>query len=617
MKSPVVLLWNLLHDLKRLHPEVEGLDRDFHTAQIRFKHEGLSFLTRTLPTLGEAIIHGLSVGKLTCPRNFKKVPRGAIPRFLSGMLCRVFDLRTGLLISDAYTDHIISLIQVCMLYKKCIYSEASEERLEAEAVDAFYAVEDNIAEVLPDDITHQLHIMSQLVMPNLERALDMIEPKHGPGAVYEGYRGNRKWSALWESVEKHDSLARYGFDTINILDRGILSEPLRADSIEAYSVPSTHTPENPSSSARLVTVPKNSTSRRTITVEPMLNQFVQQGLNTALRDAISQCGILRQCLALTDQRLNNNLALKGSLTGEYATLDLKSASDLLSTKLVETCFYSKKEFLGHVMECRSSEVEYKGVRRPIRKFAGMGNALTFPVQSICFAMISMASILSSVGRKPTYRSVKWAARQIRVYGDDIIVRTEFAPQVMSGLQRVGLIVNTSKSFTVGRYRESCGTDYYAGELVTPVYVRCLPESDLRKADVLGKLVAASNQFWLKGYYSTATYLADSCEAILGRRIPLMRNAPLEYDQASVYQAPVHLGFATRQGWGEIHGWNSLYQSPAVKGPVIRSLSESSALDGVGALLKFFFTPLLGRGKGHLSRSPLRYHTKVSVRWMQA
>jgi hypothetical protein len=60
---------------------------------------------------------------------------------------------------------------------------------------------------------------------------------------------------------------------------------------------------------------------------------------------------------------------------------------------------------------------------------------------------------------------------VYVYGDDIIVPSLFYEEAVNGLQRIGLIVNLSKSFADGPFRESCGGEYYNGIDVTPVRVR--------------------------------------------------------------------------------------------------------------------------------------------------
>lgn len=60
MKSLLRLLRSLLTDVKRLHPEVRGLDRDLLTIEARVEHEGIGFLTIALPSLGKRLDTSLS-----------------------------------------------------------------------------------------------------------------------------------------------------------------------------------------------------------------------------------------------------------------------------------------------------------------------------------------------------------------------------------------------------------------------------------------------------------------------------------------------------------------------------------------------------------------------------
>jgi len=100
----------------------------------------------------------------------------------------------------------------------------------------------------------------------------------------------------------------------------------------------------------------------------------------------------------------------------------------------------------------------------LHKFAPMGSALCFPVECLVFAAIVEASI-KEVGGRPH-------ESQYRVYGDDIIVESEYAETVVSRLIQNGFIPNKDKSYTYTKssliYRESCGGEYLNGDDVTPI-----------------------------------------------------------------------------------------------------------------------------------------------------
>jgi hypothetical protein len=630
MKSPVILLCSLLNDMRRLHPDVKGLDRDYLTIERRFEDEGFSFLSKTLPILNDAIVDGIAVGRFTCPTNFSKVKGGSLPKLFKGLTSGVFDINTGHILENYDVSLIISLRQILLLYKRTIVDGKDSDKLSQQAADGFFNVESRILDLdLDPEFDFIIGQVSSHILPGLTVGLDDIEMKHGPGAVYEPVKGNQKWSLLCSTVIGDDRLSSYGYSDFALLDRISLSDIVSGE--EGPPCDLLGSTQNASSSlARLVTVPKNSTSRRTISVEPMLNQFVQQGLNRKLRDTIRQCPIMRQCLDLTDQTKNQNLALIGSLTNKYATIDLKSASDLMSLKLVNSVFRAHGPFLDHAIDCRSESVQHEGRVEKILKFAGMGNALTFPIQSVVFAVLSIAMILKTRGEYPRYGKIKAAARRIRVYGDDIIIETEYAHQVVSGLTSAGLIVNTNKSFLNGSFKESCGTDYVNGVLVTPLYIKYHPADISRETRALSNFVVVSNRSWERCYYDFSTALKDLVESQTGPLpyVPQYED-PFEEkpdsDSTGIIKSSV-LGWTTRRGDYSFQKWDYNLQRFLVRGPVIRSRTKRDILTGWPALLKFFhtvrkfrdgffFNPIFGREKDHLERSPLRYRTAVRWRWV--
>ncbi len=605
MKSPVVLLRSLWQDIHRLCPDVKGLERDLLTLESRFENEGYGFLTIALPALGSAVTSGLSSGKFTCPTGFKTIRGGAIPCFLQGMLCEVFDTVSGELKENADIGIIKCLREVLYLFKKTRLESEHEDVLHAKACDEFFRC-DSVAKGinLPDRERHLIGLVSALLLNDLSsRPLDTAEYKHGPGAVFEGYDANQKWSALSTAVKNAAfDTGSYGYE-----DFAVCQTPI-GDRLSLSQVPKNPAlPQDCASNriARLITVPKNSTSRRTITVEPMLCQFVQQGLNLILRDSIESCKYLSKSLALTDQSKNQDLALEGSLLDNWATIDLKSASDLLSIQLVETVFRRHGPFLDHMMDCRSTHVVEANSKepRPLGKFAGMGNALTFPVQSVCFAVVCIAAILDTWGNKPTPGSVARAVRLLRVYGDDIIVDTLYAHQCCVWLEAVGLKVNRNKSFLVGNFKESCGVDAYKGSLVTPMYLKHRPDQTSTEPKVIEGLVASSNQAWLLGLYELSTCLASEVEERLGIALPL------------VGQESGSLGWHSRLDAANPTRWNRSLHRFDTRTLVSKPLKKRSRLDGYAALLKSFHVPLLGRAVDHLEKSPMRNKLRMVWAWV--
>lgn len=587
MKSPIVLLMSLFDDMKRLLPGVRGLDRDRITAEQRYKHEGDGFLTVALPSLCDALDMGLATGKFSCPPGFKTPKGRTIPAFLQGMFSEVFEPATGVLKVDSDSNMVKPMREILRHFKKLTLEDDQIKTLDRIAKSKFFEVDD--ASYSSDSFDErELFILDSVcsyVLPNIESFnVEELKFRHGPGSVFEGLSSNQKWVEL---VDQLDLLESYGFDCV--LYQSLLDSQKHKDTVQ-------------SSTARLITVPKNSRSRRTITVEPLLNQFVQQGYNALLRREIERCSILRRCLALTDQKLNQKLALDGSRTDEWATIDLTSASDSLSVKMVSQVFKSKPFFLKGILECRSKEVLCDNVTRPIFKFAGMGNATTFPVQSVVFACLAIAALVSGV--KPTYANVKRAALSVRVYGDDIIVPTNRAHLVVDWITKAGLKVNLGKSFLKGNFKESCGVDAWKGIDVTPLYVRCHPIKLSKKEPcTIAHYVSLCNQAWMRGLYSLSATYQQLAEEALGKRLPLTLST------SSV------LGLHSRQETYEIHRWNRALQCPELRGHLLSPVYRKDAVDGYAALLKFYLTPFVEGVRRDFKRSPVRFKAKLSKRWV--
>lgn len=620
MKSPVVLLSSLFDDVERLEPGVKGLDRDLFTIESRFKHEGDGFLAITLSSLCDAIDYGLASGRFTCPTSFSRKRGEATPKFLSGLLCKVFDPKTGQLLNMPSINAVKHLREILRMFKKLTSSPKSEAKLHSQAVRGFIETDNDIANNSFDSSKVNLfRDVSKMMLGSLHTIdYQNIPCKHGPGGVAERASTNRKWSVLRDSCFRNSYLSsKYGLD-ISTSDSGEVSdshdigtlsfdEMLYVSDLANGLVPQL----SMSGCAKLLSVPKSAIARRTITMEPTLNMFIQQGLNTVLRDSITKCRILRNCLALTDQSKNQNLAMIGSRTGELSTIDLSSASDLLDLNLVKLFFATKQQFLTAALDCRSSHCDTGlfGVIE-LRKFAGMGNALTFPVQSIIFATLAICGVLCTEGLRPSYGNVMRAARRVRVYGDDIIIETKHVARVFEWLASFGLKVNQKKSFTEGFFRESCGVDAFRGNDVTPIYVRHWSLKSSGKSDLVASLVSTSNQLWFKGLYKVSETCKQMVEDLVGP-LPLVSR----FSQG--------LGWHSRVDTSVSHKWDEKLQRLVFRGLVVQSQRRPDPLDGYAALSKCLHQleqrkpnqiPSSIDGK-HLQSSVKRFHVRLRKRWL--
>jgi hypothetical protein len=275
-------------------------------------------------------------------------------------------------------------------------------------------------------------------------------PSHGPGAVANKHCKSK--------IDKYNDFGTD--DLLKYIDNKLpklalaLPRPLAYGKKEFFRC------------SRLVLVPKSVSKLRTISAEPTTLQWYQQGFLKSLTRMINHHSYLRKRINLEDQSLNQHLADLGSWNGDYATIDLSNASDSVSMRHIRGWFFESG--LREALVCsRSKMVEIaKGHVIESHKFAPMGSALCFPVECIVFCAIVEASIREDGGDVDS--SI------YRVYGDDIIVETQYAPTVIKRLQMNGFVVNKHKSFYHQRdslnFRESCGGEYLDGEDVTPVRI---------------------------------------------------------------------------------------------------------------------------------------------------
>lgn len=254
---------------------------------------------------------------------------------------------------------------------------------------------------------------------------------------------------------------------------------------------------------RLSFVPKTSDISRSICTEPTLNMLFQKGIGSFLESLL----IERLGINLSTQPLiNRRMAKMGSIDGSFGTIDLSSASDSISLHLLKEIL--PKYFLHWLEIARSPSVVYPdGETSELYMVSSMGNGFTFPLETLLFATIVVACYRVK-GIKPL-RSAKNLGN-MAVFGDDIIVRKDCYEFVTDSLKNFGFLVNDSKSFNTGDFRESCGEDYFRGHDIRGVYCKSLSN----KADVysltnrLVRWTAKSGVFLPKTLSILLEYLGD-------------------------------------------------------------------------------------------------------------
>ncbi len=573
---------------------------DWKTIERRVEHEGMSFLTITLPQFCSEFERALDRGEIV-PSSFPSFRKSkGLPQFLGGFLELVFDADSGRLLDVPSKDAIFFIRQITLLFKKILFPCSSER--EKGAFDGYVKCEKEVAAweegVWSTDLLSRFDHVSSLLWSSDLSHVDLLvyelshRPKHGPGATADRLRGNAKYDCrTWtERLEEFFPSAEFIIPNWGHYDR--------LGSVD-FLEPGAELP------VRVISVPKTLKTPRIIAIEPTCMQYAQQSLMECLVERFERSDSLRGMLGFTDQGPNQDLARKGSYDGSLATIDLSEASDRVSNLLVKRMTMSFPSLAGALQASRSlrADVPGHGVL-PISKFASMGSATCFPVEAMVFLTIVFCGIERSLNRSLRAGDIKRFAPSVRVYGDDIIVPVEVVRSVVESLSSYGMKVNSKKSFWTGKFRESCGRDFYAGHDVTVTYCRrSLPEQRSNVSEMVS-CVSLRNQLYKAGLWRSAAFLDD----LLRGLAPF----PNVLETSPVVGRFSFLGYDTQRICDRLH-------SPLVKGMMLRPKPRSSILDDSGALLKFF----LKRGIDpfhdvkHLERYGRPESVDIKIGWASA
>jgi hypothetical protein len=223
--------------------------------------------------------------------------------------------------------------------------------------------------------------------------------------------------------------------------------------------------------------------------------------------------------------------------------------------------------------CRSRSADVQGEIIRLTKFASMGSALTFPIEAMVFSTIVFMGIAQAKGQIPDESFIQAYRQRVRVYGDDIIVPTDCALWVKVLLSSFGIKVNTSKSFTEGNFRESCGKEYFFGHDVSVCRVRRVIPCGPKDVREILSLAAFRNQAYWLGLWQTAKYCDDILEEVLQGLYPIVEATSSLIGRESLPYRPSSVGIDEDTHQPVVKGWY-----PKVKLP-------ERALDGIGALMK--------------------------------
>ena len=514
----------ILADISAHEPALtSSLEKDMSYLRRAAKDRGLQFFTVLLPEAGKVFDQLLSDESATVewPKGYPLVQNR--PKLFGDLYTRVFRDRKTML-ADPDIVMISYLRQLFYCCKK--YRLDCGKALVKEALLSFFEVEDQLPEPFEGTWNSEY---PQWVTNRCFHPLSERDDRDGQSMYIEIDGVYFPWEQLWQicrfvtsefgEPDWYTLEGRHGPGVVADQKGSFISKydfpnwPVRLGNWFPYEwfgpgiLDTEHSYSISEPLSRLIAVPKTQKGPRLICCEPIAHQWMQQSIWRWLSDRIGHT-CLRHTVTFHSQQNSRDRALLGSQTGELSTIDLKEASDRMSARLVEYIFQGSP-LLDAFHACRTRYVMQPiddSVRKGccFRKFAPMGSALTFPIQSIVFSTMAIWAVLIGKGESPNPTSIRSAARQVTVFGDDIIVPSTATEPLMKILHECGLRVNPQKTFWKGYFRESCGVDAYKGVDVTPSYLLSAYDGS---ATSMSSIIECSNNFHKRGLWRSAAVIA--------------------------------------------------------------------------------------------------------------
>lgn len=289
-------------------------------------------------------------------------------------------------------------------------------------------------------------------------------------------------------------------------------------------------------------------------------------------DHLERHPLTRGHVNFRDQSVNGRLALESSLSGRYATLDMKEASDRISLSLIDILFDGVPRLKDSLLALSTKEIELpSGELLRKKKFAPMGSALCFPIMSIVHFALGIAAMQLNSQESP--RRLK---KHLYVYGDDLIVATKHAKSLIETFPIYGMKFNVDKSCMTGEFRESCGVDAFRGVDVTPQRVKTYAIT-FKKPSTIQTALQMFNGFYKRGLWNLAKLWRQTLEERFGWFPCVSPNSAClgwEIPRDSVF-------LANKSKWR----WNTHTQQPAIKARILFTRPFMSMVGGWEQLLR--------------------------------
>ncbi len=588
-------------------------DRDYSRLSSAVESHGIRFVLDVMPSYRKHFDKCLAKERLTLSHlpHFGSWKKGfVIPRFLRGITMRVFDLK-GDLKPDPDLQAIRLIRQLLGVARRLRVScdsratnaavkEFIRTDLEVKLGDLDWSTNFDPEELYKwdgsftqpyyeqtplgqgtfslfevDSLPYAQGQCIQQVADRIASCLGLFDPaevrfRHGPGAVSDHVFGHHKYDFdNWP--DRLDEVFPMADFAVANYDQWVDSTLYKTPDAELRK-------EHP---AKLLAVPKTIKTPRLIASEPTSLQWCQQAIRDFLYNGVARSPF-SPFIDFRRQELNGVLALRASLRGSHCTIDLSSASDRISCWHVERLFRRSPSLLNALRATRSLYIEQEISRRfakhhVLRKFSTMGNATTFPVQSIFFLAVVLGTVHFVRGIRVTARSIaELGNMEVRVFGDDIVVPNDCAGSTIVALSALGLRVNPDKTFVTGRFRESCGVDAFGGEDVTTVSVLDVPKR--AKPGSVVSSVDVQRNFATRGYVKTAAFIRRTVERFKAFKLRTVKDGSGSFGWYHDFEDdPTSL--PTR--------WNRNLQIMEVRCLTQANKADSVPAEGGAALLQFF------------------------------
>lgn len=627
MKSQVNVLLHVMRgifsDLRAAYPSLRGLELDIEHLTLLSRSRGLGFYTLDLPNLDALLLEGLETGRLPLGGPLSRVvsKRTKVPKFLSGLWLRVFD-NDGCLRPGVDSLAILFLRQISCLGKK-IVTECSNDRIQA-TIGEYHGIERQLRRPTvswdSDDVDFEngaddRHLGESTAYSHTAYPVGLFSQGESPEERLIRRRGNERLEYLLDRVQQVADLIAESIAPFDFLDLsgsresegrgsglkhgpGAVAEglenheksdfpnwPHKLDNYFPFEFAGrtasadVERPLNHEVASRLIQVPKTAKAPRLIAAEPTAHQYCQQLVWSFLREETSRLfkGFF---INFRRQDLSGEMVIRASLDRSLATVDLSSASDRLTCWTVERVFRRNPSLLHalHAVRTRYTKDEISRVSGflNLKKFASQGSATTFPVQSIVFLTLALGV---SIKGRISWSSIWKMFNQVRVFGDDIILPAHGYAPLLAIMETLQLKVNTSKSYVTGSFRESCGSEAYLGDDVTPVKPKTVVAGGPAACQAI---IDTSNNLFLKGFWHASDNLLHSLPLHIRRSVRIV-------DQ----RAAGFRGLTSYSGSYESHlrkRWNPSLHRYEVRVWSLQDRARKTDRGGFPALLDFMSIP---------------------------